>query len=50
MLSEISQKQKEWILYDSMYENPRAIKFIKDSRILVDRDWSEKDGELMFIG
>lgn len=51
MLSEISQKQKEWILYNSLYENPRAVKFIKtDSRILVARDWSERDGELMFIG
>ena len=51
MLSEISQKQKEWILYDSMYENPRAVKFIKtDSRILVARDWSERDGELRLLG
>ena len=34
-----------------MYENPRAVKFIKtDSRILVARDWSERDRELMFIG
>ena len=33
-----------------MYENPRAVKFIKtDSRILVAGDWSERDGELMFI-
>jgi len=47
MLSEINQKQKEGILYDSMYENSRAVKFIKtDSRILVARDWSERDGEL----
>ena len=51
MLSEISQKQKEWILYDSMYENPRAVKFIKtDSRILVARDWSERDRELSLLG
>ena len=51
MLHEISQKQKEWILYDSMYENPRAVKFIKtDSRILVARDWSERDGELSLLG
>ena len=51
MLSEISQKQKEWILYDSMYENSRAVKFIKtDSRILVARDWSERDGELSLLG
>ena len=51
MLSEISQKQKEGILYDSMYENSRAVKFIKtDSRILVARDWSERDGELGLLG
>ena len=34
-----------------MYENPRAVKFIKtDSRILVARDWSERDGELSLLG
>ena len=34
-----------------MYENPRAVKFIKtDSRILVARDWSERDRELSLLG
>ena len=34
-----------------MYENLRAVKFIKtDSRILVARDWSERDGELSLLG
>ena len=39
------------MLYNSLYENPRAVKFIKtDSRILVARDWSERDGELNLLG
>ena len=34
-----------------MYENTRPVKFIKtDSRILVARDWSERDGELNLLG